>query len=474
MLLDTASHWLGFIRDRSARNSNELAFLPAALEIIETPASPAGRLVAATIATAVLFALGWACIGQVDVIANASGRIVPVGKSKIVQPMEIGIVKSIDVAEGDHVRAGDLLIELDPTQSTADRDKYAHDLLQARLDLARLQGLRVTLNSNTDAELVAPPENAPPTELDAARAAMRAEAGEQTAKLASLDQQVAEKAAEIEETSASIAKVRATLPLVREQAEIRLKLKKMEYGNKIAYLEAQQAYLEQQNELIILARHSDQAQAQKLALERQREQTAAEYEKKLLDELAKARQQVSELDAEVTKVQQKLTLQTLRAPIDGTVQQLSVHTIGGVVTPAQPLLTIVPDTGGLMVEAMVDNHDVGFVHEGQKAEVKIDTFNFTRYGLVDGKVSTLSRDAVTEPADNKDRSSDTKNVGTPSEPSYVAHVALSRDWMETEAGRVPLGPGMAVNVEIHTGRRVVIDYLLSPLARHVEESFGER
>jgi hemolysin D len=157
-----------------------------------------------------------------------------------------------------------------------------------------------------------------------------------------------------------------------------------------------------------------------------------------------------------------------------------LETIGGVVTPAEPILAIVPDQAGLVVEAMVANRDVGFVHVGQKAAVKVETFNFTRYGLIDGRVIGLTRDAVDPandrqqgPADAGDRTG-LKGTADSREPSYIARIALSRSWMITEAGQVPLGPGMQVTAEIKTGRRRIIDYLLSPLVRRVEESGHER
>ena len=120
----------------------------------------------------------------------------------------------------------------------------------------------------------------------------------------------------------------------------------------------------------------------------------------MLGDLAKARSSASELQANLAKAQQRLALATLRAPIDGTVESLAVHTVGGVVTPAQALMLVVPDSAQLVVEASLDNKDVGFVHVGQRAEVKVDAFAFTRYGMVDGTVTALSRDAVLAPSRN--------------------------------------------------------------------------
>jgi len=479
MLFERITGWIDArLRALEARSSPERAFLPAALEIIETPASPAGRMVAATIMGAAVLALAWSFIGHVDVVSTAPGRIVPVGQSKTVQPMDTGVIVAIKVAEGDHVRAGQDLIDLDPTQTTADRDRFTHDALQARLDLSRLQGLWTALKTKGLPALVDPPADASTTEIEAARASMISQAAEQRAKLASLDQQIVEKAAEAQETGDSIERLKASLPYVQGQVDIHAKLKAEGYGTTLALFQSQQQLVEQQHQIVVLASHRQQAEAERLSLMQQRSATAADYEKTLLDDLNKAKQQTGELGADLTKAQQKLTLQTLRAPISGTVQQLAVHTIGGVVTPAQALLVVVPDNARLSVEAMVNNRDVGFIHPGQPAKIKIETFNFTRYGLIDGVITSVSHDVVTQsktdPNAKAPDGADDDSSSPQSQPQYVARVSMTRNWMATESGRVLLGPGMSATVEIHTGKRRIISYLLSPLARKVQESLHER
>ncbi len=219
----------------------------------------------------------------------------------------------------------------------------------------------------------------------------------------------------------------------------------------------------------------------KLALQQQRAAAVAEYQVNLLQDLDKTRAQASELTAELAKAEERLRLQVLQAPIDGTVQQLSVHTIGGVVTPAETLLAIVPDQDGLIVEAMVQNKDVGFVRAGQMVRVKVDTFNFTRYGLIEGKVLDVTRDAVTLGTDQKQQAkstaqgqSDGMGADATNAPVYIVHIALKADTIITEAGPTKLSPGMQVSAEIQTGQRRVIEYLLSPLVKHVDESLRER
>jgi len=181
------------------------------------------------------------------------------------------------------------------------------------------------------------------------------------------------------------------------------------------------------------------------------------------------------LQQEVIKSTQKTSLQTLRAPVDGRVQQLQIHTVGGVVTPAQQLMVIVPDDAGLEVEARIENKDVGFVQIGQPVEVKIEAFNFTRYGLLHGKVTDITRDAIDQPQQPQQSTASSRNNGTGTAQSvYLARVSLDRTSIQTENGLTEVGPGMAVTAEIKTGSRRVIEYLLSPLARYAHETARER
>ncbi len=461
--------------------SHEREFLPAALEVIETPASPLGRAIAGTIILFFLTAIAWAWFGHVDIIATAEGRIVPAGKVKLVQPLDSGIVKAIRVQDGDHVTAGQVLVELDPTTSTAERDKVAQDLLAAQLDVARLMALKQAASAGTLPQALATrPQDAPAHELEMAEAAMNAQAAEQAAKLAALEQQIAQKQAEAAEGQATIDKLKATIPVLEQKENLRKQLLDTQYGNRFAYLDAEQALLEAQHDLTVQTHHTVETEAAKSALERQYQQTKAEYAHQVLSDLAKAEQQVSEQSQELVKAERKSVETVLNAPIDGVVQQLAIHTVGGVVTPAEQLMVVVPEGNQLIVEAMVPNRDVGFVHLGQEAEVKVETFSFTRYGLIHGMVIGLSRDAVTEDQrrpdrpDERDKPSGTKDSDNTGSPSYVARVQLDRTNLMVEGEEQPLGPGMAVTAEIKTGSRRIIDYLLSPLRKYAQDAGRER
>jgi hemolysin D len=466
--------------ERTARRA-EIEFLPAALEILETPASPIGRAIAGTILLFATLAVAWATFGYVDIVATASGKIMPTGRTKVVQALEAGMIAAIHVRDGDQVTAGQVLIELDRTLTTADRNRIDHDLRRARLDVARLSALWAGLEAGTGPAGFAPPAGVPAAEVASARAAMVAQAAEQAAKLASLEQQIAQKNAETETIAATLAKLKALLPLTAETADVRRKAMQLEYGNRIAHLDAQSRLVEQQQELLVQQRHAGEIAAARQALEWQREQAIADYAHKILADLADAQVKAAQFAEDAVKSGRKMTEQVLRAPADGTVQQLAVYTVGGVVTPAQQLMVIVPADSRLEVEARVLNKDIGFVQAGQPAEIKIDTFNFTRYGLLHGEVLNISQDAITrdKPADKSGSPSSSGALSDSSEPQgqeliYAARVSLDSTRMQIDDKLVDLTPGMAVTVEIKTGQRRIIEYVLAPLLRYKQESLRER
>ena len=460
------------------RGESELAFLPAALEIVETPPSPIGRAIGITVIALFCFALAWASFGTVDIVATASGKIIPTGGTKIIQPFESGVVSAIHVRDGQTVRAGDVLIGLDPTMTEAERDHLKSDLISAGFDVARLRAaLSGQANPIDDFH---PPEGASPALIEMNRQFLMSQVAEQQGKLAALDRQLKQKEAERDTIAAAIAKIETTLPVLTQRVDIRKYLYDKDLGSKLTYLTEYQDLVGLQQEVLVQKSRYQEADSAVAALTETRAQTAAEYRRIKFDELTKAEQKAAGLAQDVIKAEQRTKLQALTAPVDGVVQQLAVHTVGGVVTPGQVLLAVVPLDSHLEIEAMVSNRDIGFVHAGQDAEIKIDTFSFTRYGLLHGQVLSVSQDAITREKP-QDRSSD-KTPGTEntsSEPkgqemNYAARVSLDRTQMQVEDKLVKLSPGMAVTVEIKTGSRKIISYLLSPLAQYKQEMFRER
>jgi hemolysin D len=465
-----------FRRAEIRRREQEFAFLPAALEITETPPSPVGRAIGASIIGVFCVALVWASLGSVDIVATAAGRIVPGGRTKLIQPFETGVVRAIHVRDGQTVKAGDVLIELDPTMIEADQERQRSDLVAANLDVARL---RAALTDDPVASFH-PPPGASSAQVEMHRQFLINDRAEQASKLAEIGREQSQKEAERATTSASVAKIQATIPVLQERVDIHKTLLDKGLASKVTYLSEVQDLVGLQQDVAVQQSRLREADAAIALLKETREKTAVEYRRTVYDALTKAEQKAASLAQDAIKAEQRTKLQRLTAPVDGVVQQLAVHTVGGVVTPAQALAVVVPSENRLEIEAMVSNRDIGFIHAGQKAEIKVDTFNFTRYGLLHGEVLSVSSDAITRERQQSSPNERTADAATStSEPKgqeleYAARISLDRTDMQVDEKLVKLGPGMAVTVEVKTGSRRIINYLLSPLARYKQEMLRER
>jgi hemolysin D len=467
-----------FRRKPGARRRDEIAFLPAALEVVESPPSPAARAIGATVILFFCLALAWASWGRVDIIASAQGKIIPSGSTKQIQPFENGVIRSIRVHDGQRVKRGEVLIELDPTMTVAELNHLRSDLLAAQLDVARL---RAALVENGDPiKEFKPPEGASPEQIETQKKFLISQDGEIRAKIASLKSQEQQKAAERATTEAAIAKLEATIPVAQERYDVRKILYSKELGAKLAYLDALQGLLEQQKDLALQKSRYQEATAALAALTASIAQTMEEYRRTRFGELAEAERKAAGLEQDVMKADQRTKLQLLTAPIDGTVQQLSVHTIGGVVTAGQVLMVLVPHDSTLEVEATIANRDIGFIHGGEQVELKIDTFNFTRYGTLNGQVLSVSQDAVPrekrsdKPNDKARGSENSSSEPQDQELGYIARISLDHTQMQIGDKMVSLAPGMAVTAEIKTGSRSIISYLMSPIMKYRQDALRER
>ena len=458
------------------RRRDEMDFLPDALEILERPPSPTIRLFSAVIMVAFAAACTWAWFGHVDVVAVAKGRVVPSGRTKTIQPMEPGVVRAIRVEDGQLVKAGQTLIELDPTEAAADRDRIASDLSAARAEAARLRAALEVADGRADAAdpgaAFAAPAGLAPTLVRMQRQLLASQIAEQRAKLAALDREQARRVADRATVAQTIAKLTATLPLIRERAEALHELSQRGTSSRFQYLQLQEDLVGQEQELLVQKIKLTEADAAIAANAEQRRQTEAEFRRTLYTGLAEAERKAASLEQDLAKAEQRLGLLRLAAPVDGYIQQLAVHTVGGVVTTAQPLMVIVPEDSRLEVEAFIPNKDIGFVQEGQVAEVKVEAFSFTKYGLIPGRVAALSGDAVQQQG-GKEQDKEGPKAGDGGS-VYVARIALDRDSLDVDGKPTRLQPGMTVSAEIKTGNRRIADYLLSPLSRSTQEAMHER
>jgi len=466
-----------FPKPKLARVAHEIAFLPAALEIAETPPSPLGRAIGATLIGVFCFALAWAALGTVDIVATANGRIVPSGRSKLIQPLETGVIGAIHVRDGQKVRAGDVLIELDPTMTDAEQERFQSDLTDAQIEVARLRAA-LAWQDKPDGDPLAQlrlPQGASAAQIETTRQFLASQTSEQKAKLAQVDRELAQKDAERATVAAQIAKLEATAPVLQERVDVRKILYDKQLGSKLVYLTEYQDLVGMKHDIEVQRSRLQEAVAAAAALRESRDRAMSEFRRAIFGDLTRAEQHVADVTQDSVKAERRTRMQRLTAPVDGVVQQLAVHTVGGVVTPAQILAVVVPENSAIEIEATLANRDIGFVHEGQEVGVKVEAFNFTRYGLIRGQVLGVSQDAVT-PAQSR-ASGEAPPGGEKGEgegPGYVVRIGLRQTEIEAEGKAMKLAPGMAVTAEIRTGSRRIISYLLSPIEKSGQESLRER
>lgn len=419
-------------------NEDEAQFLPAALAVQETPPSKTARLIARVLISMIVIAFCWAIFGHMDIVVNAAGKVIPSEYTKTIASVDTASVVSLHVHEGKTVRAGDILIELDADATRADHLKAQTELTEFALQLERNQALLLAIDNKHQPQLPA---------LDTLNAQYRATidpARWQAAQL-HVQGQYQDYHAKLTRLSDEITSYETTLPLLTQQAASYRTLAATNDVPRNAYLDKEQARQQLAGQLQI-------ARSQRASLQ-------AETLRMAHDEIAQARRGVSASRQDVERYNAMTRLYTLRSPIDGTVQQLTIHTVGGVVAAAQPLMQIVPTEGPVVVEAFIENKDKGFIHVGQTAAVKVDTFQFTKYGTLPGEVVHISEDAIED-----------EKRGL----IYAVRVRLNQTELNVEGKATRVTPGMSVNVEIKTGERRIIEYVLSPLLRHSHEALNER
>lgn len=463
-------------RKRTLRR-DEREFQAAAIEILETPPSPTGRLLGVTVVLSLLLALGWSFLGRLDVFAALEGRVVPVGQVKVIQPLVTGTVKAVHVRQGQEIAEGDLLIELDPTEQTADRTRLEEDLATAQLAALRLRSVIGTVASGGDvsqARLPTVPE-APERVVALQSELLKQTLLAYTSEQNSFAADIVQKGKELNRIESTVAERQKLLKIMDERLAMIEDLTKTATVSRATYLERAELVFQQRAELAKDAGEIPETRAAVEAIQRRAEQRKQAFLQEQAKELEDTEKQLTALRQALTKARQREVQSRLYAPVAGSVQQLSVHTIGQVVTTGQQLMIVVPKGTKLEVEANLLNRDKGFVREGQEARIKVETFDFTKYGVIDGVVTNVSDDAVSLAQNQQTPGQAQPPAAAVSGASvFPVRIALSRETIRIEGNEIQLTPGMSVVAEVKTGNRRVIEYLLSPLLKVRDEAFGER
>lgn len=444
-------------RVKTRRNRHELEFLPAALEVIETPPSPTVRATIWLIIAAFVIAIAWATFSKTDVVVTATGKVIPSSRSKVIQPLEQGIIRAIHVEEGQRVKKGDVLVELDPTETGAEKEQVRANLNLNKLEMARLQAL-IDDPENPESKLVVP-EGASATEIQTQLQLLRSQVEERRARLAGLENDIAQAQAEREGVAQDVNRLQRTLPLILERAQSQKELADKQLAPRSKALELQQDLVEVEQNLKTQRSRLRALDEQIASKREERNRFDSEFRSQQLTSLQETQAKVSSLTQELLKATERFGNRVLTAPTDGTVQQLAITTIGGVVKPAENIMVVVPDNDALEIEALLLNKDRGGVTVGDTAAVKVEAFPFTRYGTIPGVVKSISSDSIQN-----------EQLG----PVFKVIANLERNTLKSRDEVVNLTPGMAVTLEIKTDERRIIAFVLSPIIKGFEEAARER
>lgn len=475
---------LGGSERRRGRFAEDSEFLPAALEILETPPSPVATALMLGICGMCVAGLLWAVLGHLDIHAVAQGKIQASGRTKVVQPLEPGRVAAIHVESGQIVKEGDVLVELDPTETAADLEGLSreHESVAAET-LRRREAVKASARPAFAIEPVA----YPPGTSDRVRlredAVLFAEVSQLRSAIEGFRAQIAERQATKKRLGSSIDARSRALGLSKERVGMRDEIRTRGAGSRALVIDAELQY-----ENIAITDASERGQLAEAdagikSLEARMVQAHDQFVAEQVQKASEAERRRDRLEQEIIKARSKRDRTKLRAPSGGTVQQIEVSTIGQVVASGQSLMSVVPVDAPLEVEAMIVNRDIGFVRPGQRAVVKVEAFPFTRYGTIEAEVVKVSADAVedrnaTAMMDAASAARPQANTAPRPNPGqnlvFPAVLKLDRRTMRIDGKEIPLTPGMAATIEIKTGSRRAISYILSPLSEVISTSGRER
>lgn len=436
------------------QQKDETEFLPAALEVLETPPSPVGRIMLWTLFILITGIFLWTMIGHVDEVAVAPGKLIPVGYVKTVQAEDKGVVKHIYVKEGQTVKQGELLVELDTTFTAADMARNKKEMAYYHLEIERLM-------AEMEERPFTPSKDPNLEEKDIAFQVnlYQSRLVEYRTKLSAAEFNISQSQSSLTSSRANYTKFASLYKIAKEKEQRIEQLVNENAISTFTLFDHQEKRMELEHN--ITAQASEIARLEWAVLQSQEAVATiqAERNRDITTKLVEDRKLFQSYMEEVKKAEEKDRLSRIVAPIDGKVSQLAIHTVGGVVTAAQPLLEIVPEDAELRVEAWVANKDIGFIQQGQSAEVKIETFSFQRYGTIDATVVDISPDAVED-----------KEKGR----VYRVLLSLNKNSFIVNDRNVVVSPGMTATAEIKIRQKRIIEFFLDPFRQYQSEALRER
>ena len=424
-------------------------------ELVGSHPLPSWRIIAWPVMILLSVLAVWSNFAQLDEVSITEGEVVPQGNVKAIQHLEGGIIKQIHVLEGSIVTEGDLLVSLDLASTGVNREE-----LIARLDSQILVKARLHAESaNTD--LVFPEEaaNRRPDQVVNERYTFEARKHELNSTLRVLSEQMKQRELEVKELQARSRATARNLTLGRERFKMSQDLLKDGLTPKMEHkqLEAEVKTIEGDLEVIRSSIPRSKAAVAE-ARERANEEQLS-FRRESGEQLAQAEQSISRIRELLHEATDQRTRAEIKSPITGIVKNMRFHTLGGVVRPGEAIMEIVPTGENLVIDAKLKPTDRGYVEVGQRAVVKISTYDFARYGGLDGEVILVAPDSST----------DENGI-----PYFQVVVKTDKTYLGEETGKLPITPGMQATVDIHTGEKSVVDFLIKPVLKLRHEAFRER
>lgn len=436
-------------------NEHEKEFLPAVLEVTETPPSHAARLLMYIIMLMFTVLILWSVIGKIDIIATATGKLMPASNIKTIQTLTDSEIEEIYVQEGQYVKEGQDLIKFNQTEVLANINRIENEIKALEISVARLQAL---LTDNPEENFIYD-ETIDEYLIRMHSGLLKSQMTEKSAKIEVLNGQIAKAEKEKDTIQADLQRIEKLLPSVQERIEKKKILVDKKLLARLTFLEQEEELTNLQEQRNVQVKKMAETEANIESLKKELRQYLAEFDKNLMQELTDDREKLASYQQELIKYEEALKRTVVKAPLSGYVQQLVYHTKGGVVETAKPIMNLVPEDYKLEADVMILNKDIGFVRPEQDVEIKIDSFPFTKYGTIKGRVRNISGDAIQD-----------EKLGL----VFPSRLTLLDNKILADGQIVQLKPGMSVTAEIKTGKRRVIEYLLSPVMKYLNESMRER
>lgn len=424
-------------------------FKPVLSEIEDSPVSPLGRFTFWIIVSIMIITVLWLTLGKVDIVVSARGLVIPDGEAKIIQPLDTGVISKILVKEGDFVKEGQPLMEIDPATTEPELESVQKNLEDTLLEIKRL-------NATADGN-----------EFDTTNETSETAIIQQNlynASISAIKNKVEGKKIDLSKTQDELNAAKAELSAKNQilGAKIDQEKRMKNVLDIIAYDDYQNIINEIKTlnaEVIKLNYKIKELNSQKIQILKEINAIEEEFKAENLEKLADKTKAANELKSNADQIIFRNTKQTITSPCNGYVDKLFIHTIGGVVTPAQQLFAITPSDTPLLIKATVLNQDIGFVKEGMNVSVKIDTFNFQKYGMIEGEVKTVSKNSIQD-----------EKLG----PVYEVYITPLTHTLKVEGKDEPIRTGMSLSAEINVGKRRIIEFFIYPLIKYLDEGMSVR